>query len=606
VTDQFADRRFFMGSKVRRASGFSAVCLLLASATLQAQNTVQQAPDSGSPQTYSSSDHANSNHAKDSAHNAAAGDQQEEANSNATPAPTLDPTGPSISLETDEALFDVMAGLNACGYDEELSISDPVRQRVREQMNQALAQSEQARTARDRLCAFVQAHTLGSARSNLAQYVSLALFLTPPPDLAVSVSKDQLPPDAAPITEYANLLHDYAAAVNLHLIWVLNRPAYDAEVEKLHDPMTKMILGLDLYMKQPPSQYAHRRFLVVLEPQIAPGEVNARVYGGDYIVVASPVNGVVRLREIKHTYLHYELEPLIYARAESIDTLQPLLERVEDAPLPFEDKNNIEALVTESMIRAIEARTMDTGVPEYVPPAHIDRSQVVAVNKLIVERDRKAEAVRQQLVQQDMEQGYILTRYFYQQFKNFESSPVSLEEAVGEMVYSIDVPEVRSSVQRLEFVDHAQDEVVQRTAPKPDVLDQAEKALYSGDAAKAIQIAEQALAAHTAHAGRAQFILARADLISGKPEQAVAAFQQAVKLSHDPRTLAWSHIYLGRIDDVQEDRDSAIAEYKAAMQTRDSRPDTEQAAEQGLKHPYQLPAQPGQPAPGAAGGQPQQ
>ena len=589
----------FKGADVCGAAMVAAVSLLLG-ATLMAQNTVEQAPAPDGQPTYSSS-----NHDKNAAKKSAEAGRQAQANSNATPAPALDPTGPSISLETDESLFDVMAGLNACGYDDELGVSDPVRQHVREQMNQALAQSEAARAARDQLCTFVQGHTLGSARSNLAQYVSLALFLTPPPELAISVPKDQLPPDAAPITEYVNLLRNFANAINLHLIWVLNRPAYDAEVDKLHDPMTKMILGLDLYMKQPPSQYSNRRFLVVLEPLIAPGQANARVYGGDYIVVVSPVNGVVRLREIKHTYLHYELEPLIYARAEPIDALQPLLERVEDAPLPFEDKNNIEALVTESMIRAIEARTMDTGVPEYVLPTHIDRSQVVAVNKAIVERDRKAEAVRQQLVQQDMEQGYILTRYFYEQFKNFESSPVSLEEAVGEMVYSIDVPDVRSSVQRLEFVDHAQDEVVQRAAPKPDVLDQAEKALYSGDAAKATQIAEQALAAHTAHPGRAQFILARADLISGKPEQAVAAFQQAVKLSHDPRTIAWSHIYLGRVDDVQEDRDSAIAEYKAALQNRDGRPDTEQAAEQGLKHPYQLPSHPSQPASGAAGAQPQ-
>jgi len=589
----------FKGAEVCGTAMVAAASLLLG-ATLMAQNTVEQAPTQGGSPTYSSS-----NHDKDAAKKSAEAGRQAQANSNATPAPALDPTGPSISLETDESLFDVMAGLNACGYDDELGVSDPVRQHVREQMNQALAQSEAARAARDQLCTFVQGHTLGSARSNLAQYVSLALFLTPPPELAISVPKDQLPPDAAPITEYVNLLRNFANAINLHLIWVLNRPAYDAEVDKLHDPMTKMILGLDLYMKQPPSQYSNRRFLVVLEPLIAPGQANARVYGGDYIVVVSPVNGVVHLREIKHTYLHYELEPLIYARAEPIDALQPLLERVEDAPLPFDDKNNIEALVTECMIRAIEARTMDTGVPEYVPPAHIDRSQVVAINKAIVERDRKAEAVRQQLVQQDMEQGYILTHYFYEQFKNFESSPVSLEEAVGEMVYSIDVPEVRSSVQRLEFVDHAQDEVVQRTAPKPDVLDQAEKALYSGDAAQATQIAEQALAAHTAHPGRAQFILARADLISGKPEQAVAAFQQAVKLSHDPRTIAWSHIYLGRVDDVQEDRDSAIAEYKAALQNRDGRPDTEQAAEQGLKHPYQLPSQPSQPAPGAAGAQPQ-
>ncbi len=570
---------------------------MLACAELLAQNAVEQAPEPGTSPTYSSSD-------KDK--NAAqATSDSEPSQANATPAPALDPTGPSISLETDESLFDVMAGLNACGYDDELNLSDPVRQKVRDQMNQALAQSESARTARDQLCAFVRGHTLGSAHSNLAQYVSLALFLTVPPDLALSVPKNQLPPDARPLVDSVPLLRTFSSAVNLHLIWALNRPAYDAAVDKLHDPMTKMILDLDLYLKQPPSQYDNRRFLVVLEPLIAPGQVNARIYGGDYVVVASPVNGVVRLREIKHTYLHFELEPLVYIRSHYIDNLQPLLELVENAPLPFEDRNNIQALVTECMIRAIEARTMETGVAPYQMPNKVDRAQMSSINSQIVERDRKAEAVRKQAVRDDMEQGYILTRYFYNQFRFFESTPVSLHEAIGEMIYSIDVPEERSRLKKIVFVDHAQDEVVQRSAPKPEVLDQAEKALFMGNADKAIAIAQQALAAHTEHAGRAQFILARADLISGKPEQAVAAFQQAVKLSHDPRTVAWSHIYLGRIDDVQQDRDSALAEYKAAMQSRDGRPDTEQAAEQGLKHPYQLPSQQSQSAPDAAGGQAQ-
>ena len=553
---------------------------VLASSALLAQNTVQSAPPAESSSTSSSAHKTSQSKAPNSS-----GDSAEQ-----KPPPALDPTGPSISLDTNEALFDVMAGLNACGYDEELAVSDPVRQKVRDLMNQALAQSEAARAARDRLCDFVRSHTLGDSRHNLAQYVSLALFLNVPPGLSVSVPTEELPPDAVPIVEYASLVRSYAEAVDLHLIWALERPAYDAEVNTLHDPMTKMIVGMDLYLKQPPSQYNNRRFIVILEPLIAPGQVNARVYGGDYVVVASPVNGVVRMKEIKHTYLHFELEPLLYARAPSIDALQPLLERVQTAPLPFSDKNDILSLVTESMIRAIEARTMDTGVPRYTPPAHVDRSQLVAVNNLVNAHDRAVEAVRRATVQQDMEQGYILTQYFYEQFVNFESNPVSLQEAVGEMVYSIDVASEKSRVRRLVFASQGEEDVVERPSSGQGILDQAEESLAAGNTDKAAQLANQALARHTKHAGRAQFILARVALFSGKPEAAVTAFQQAVQLSHDPRTVAWSHIFLGRIDDVEENRDDAVAQYKAALQSRDSRPDTKQAAEQGLKQPYHLPA----------------
>jgi hypothetical protein len=53
--------------------------------------------------------------------------------------------------------------------------------------------------------------------------------------------------------------------------------------------------------------------------------------------------------------------------------------------------------------------------------------------------------------------------------------------------------------------------------------------------------------------------------------------------------LAWSHIYLGRILDVEEQRDQAVAEYQAALTVRDGQPDTKQAAEAGLKQPFALP-----------------
>jgi hypothetical protein len=71
----------------------------------------------------------------------------------------------------------------------------------------------------------------------------------------------------------------------------------------------------------------------------------------------------------------------------------------------------------------------------------------------------------------------------------------------------------------------------------------------------------------------------------------MAGFEKTLALSKDPRTMAWSHIYLGRLYDIQNppDRTRAITEYKAALAVRDGRPDTRQAAESGLKKPFALP-----------------
>ena len=72
-------------------------------------------------------------------------------------------------------------------------------------------------------------------------------------------------------------------------------------------------------------------------------------------------------------------------------------------------------------------------------------------------------------------------------------------------------------------------------------------------------------------------------------EGAQADFQKAIDAGKDPHVQAWSHIYLGRILDIQEERDSAVAEYKAALAVSDLPADAKTAAENGLQQPYQTP-----------------
>ena len=59
-----------------------------------------------------------------------------------------------------------------------------------------------------------------------------------------------------------------------------------------------------------------------------------------------------------------------------------------------------------------------------------------------------------------------------------------------------------------------------------------------------------------------------------------------LEASKDQRLLSWSHIYLGRVLDLECKRDAAVAEYNQAMATRDGQLDTRLAAERGLKAAY--------------------
>jgi tetratricopeptide (TPR) repeat protein len=505
------------------------------------------------------------------------------------PPALVEPGGPSISLQTSEAVFDIAVALNACGYDNGLAESDPIRQHIRDQVDQASQQSVDARDARFHLCEFINQHRLAETGRDLAQYISLALYVAPPPELTPSVEMVDLPPDSTQVVDMLPLLRDFAQAIKLHAIWVENRAAYDEQIARLHDPLTKMIQDTNIYLKMPVSSYEDRRFLVVLEPMLSPAETNARVYGTNYVVVASPVNGRIHMKEVRHTYLHYEIEPMLYARATAMDRLLPFLKTVRDAPIDFVYRSDIVSLVIECLIRAIEARTMETGVDIPKIPANTARSELDPIYHAHMAAVQKDGAERQQVVNSDMVEGYVLTQYFYNQLIQFEHSPASLKESIGEMVYGMDVYQEVGHLKNIHFVEEGSSDVVRRVSSRPHGLDLAELDLVKGNSQAAAGLSETALQDHTAEAARANFILARADLMSGKIDDAEVAFRETVRLSSDPRMLAWAHIYLGRILDVEDKREDAVVEYKAALAIRDSQPDTRMAAEKGVKEPFMLP-----------------
>jgi tetratricopeptide (TPR) repeat protein len=516
--------------------------------------------------------------------------------------------GSAITLETSESLFYVAVALNACGYDAGLAESSPVRQKVRDEINEELAASAPARDARDAVCTFIREHALNDSGRSLAQYVSLALYLGPPPLLTPTVDETDLPPDADQVVEVLPLLRTFAEAVRLDALWFEHHPEYEGFVDRIHDPLTKMVLDTNIYLRQPASSYEGRRFLVLLEPMFSPATTNARIYGDDYVVVVSPAAqpaASVPMNLIRHTYLHFTIEPMVYASPGAMDRLLPLLKSVQDAPLEFSYKANIDLLLTECLIKAVEAQTMDVGIPVPAKPNAVkDRSDFDRYQAEMTVYDRQAEAVRRKTVDLDMRQGWVLVDYFYGKLGAMAKEGTSLKDNIGPMVYGMEVDRERHRDEQIVFLpegsggDIAFRDPVER-APRPLTgLDLAEAKLAKGDVDGAEVIADAAVKADPANA-QAHYLLGRINLIEGNPEEALDHLTQTVRLSHDPRTIAWAHIYLGRMYDIARDpnnpdeilpqRDKAIAEYRAALANRDSQPDTKANAEKGIKQPFTLP-----------------
>ncbi len=212
------------------------------------------------------------------------------------------------------------------------------------------------------MCASMRSPTRAQS---LAQYVSLALYLGPPPALAPTVDEGDLPAEADQVVGVLPLLRSFADAIHLNALWFEHRAEYDGFVDRIHDPLTKMVLGTDLYLHLPVSSYDGRRFIVLLEPMLAPSQTNARISDSDFIVVVSPAKepaAIVPMDLIRHTYLHYEIEPLVNGHTASLNRLLPLLKPVQQSALDYSYKSDIVALVTECLIKAVELHLEDTGI----------------------------------------------------------------------------------------------------------------------------------------------------------------------------------------------------------------------------------------------------
>jgi len=475
------------------------------------------------------------------------------------------------TLEVSETVFSMLAAANVCGYDQALSSSSPVRAEVRADLVAASKLPGTAAAAKA-MCAFYREHRRGGTSQVLAPYISLALNLGPPPDFAPKFPEADLPPDVGYVLGFAPLLKQYAEAANLHAIWLKHQAQYSALVNQFHEPIARMILANDTYLRVPFAEHVGRTYTIYLEPMEAPGEVHSRNYQADYYyMVVSPSNDKLHMQELRHTYLHFVLEPLLAKRATSLARLKPILQSVQKAPMEPQYKSDIGLLVIESLIRAIEARTpSDPKLPE---------------------KDRLA------MVSHDQSEGYVLTGYFYEQLKVFERDTTGVKEAFPDWLHDLDVEKITKQAEEIRFASSAEPDVLQPTSSINETrIDIAEKALASGNPAGALQLAQEALTAGE-ESGRCYFVMARAASINGDLQDAKDDFVKAAGSAKDPRTVAWSHIYLGRILDLEDERETAVEQYKAALSAGDPSPDTRAAAERGLQAPYEPPEDSQQPKP---------
>ena len=460
--------------------------------------------------------------------------------------------------------------MNSCGYNVNLNASDAQRLNIRAEVEHNLRNSEDAQTALNKMCDWYLAHRGKDPEHDLSQFVSLALYLQGPPHFLPRVKEDDMPPDAAPIAAFGAQIEQFYDKADLHSIWERHRGNYAALVERYHVPLAKMVFDTDIYLRLQSGGYLGRTFTILLDFMGDPNEANARNYGSDYYVVVFPSPDPasldpLKMPQIRHTYLHYLLDPMADKHFSHVKRLEPLLQSVKRAPLDESFKSDISLLVTECLVRAIEIRTLG--------------------NK------QTAEAMRLQAVDDAVKQGYILTKYFYTSMVAFEKDPAGFKTAYTDILDAIDIHQQERAASEVQFANATAPELVQLSRLEDRrMLVTAEKRLAAGDPKGAQELAQQALDKKIGDEGRARFILAQVAVANRDREGALGNFQKAIETTRDPKVVAWSHLYLGRILDMKEDREAALNEYRAALTAGANLPEVKAAAEKGLQQPYEPPA----------------
>jgi hypothetical protein len=468
-----------------------------------------------------------------------------------------------VSVESSPQLFAVMCALNAGGLEVNPSFSSGAEDWAA--LHDRLKHVQGPAT--DALRQFYRDHALAEPGETMSRFISFALVVGPPPNFTYQIDHEMLPPDVLSIENFDEILRNFYKDAHLSVEWTQMSKDYEREVERYERPVRQTTFIASTYLRELQRQSNGRQFSVVVEP-LTGNRLNFRTYQDHYTIVVG-AGSQNTLDEIRHAYLHFLVDPMVMRYRKEVDQKSALLNVAAKAPLlPLAYREDFFGLFDECFVKSIELRL------NRLSPADLETA-----------------------LAQDDGEGLILVRPLVTQLKIFEKEGPAMQYYFPDIVKNLNVDAEKLRLQKVKFATAEEakpneDEKAAAPAESPLDRDLAEGdrqiALKNGAAAEAIFAA--VLASHPDLA-RAEYGLAIASILQGKGDRAQELFEKVVANAKrggavDPATLAWSHVYLGRILDLQGERDLALIEYSAALGVVDAPGTARAAAERGQASPY--------------------
>lgn len=409
------------------------------------------------------------------------------------------------------------------------------------------------------LRAFYKSHRLSTDADTLASFMSFAMVVGPPPSFQYTLPLEQLPPDVRNLSGFQTILASFYREEHIAALWNQVQPAYQQDAARLRGPVSDMVSKAAGYARSMSPQFGNRTFSVYVDP-LTGSQTNFRIYSESYAIAVNP-NSPGALSDIRLAFLHFLLDPLPFNNLAIVESKAYLLNFAIHAPrLPDVYKQEFVAFTAECLVRAVALRLSTLSASDL-----------------------------QAAIAKDDRNGYILVRPLYDGLAGYEKSPSTLEDYFPKLIESINVKAESARDQKIAFAP-AESPLPSPPAPQEGIiaqwLDTGNKQIAGQDGPGAAATFARVLQVDPKNT-RAEYGLAIASVMTGQGDRAHQLFEQIVKSpSADASLIAWSHIYLGRMNDIAGRRQDALAEYHAALAISGAPSAVRAAAEQGIEAPF--------------------
>ena len=129
----------------------------------------------------------------------------------------------NVTVDGNEAMFATMCALLASGFEANVSAENwkPMRAQLRDRMQR------QQGPAVDALREFYNKHALADSGAMLSQYIWFALVAGPSPKFALTLKRDELPPEVISLEGFNEVLAAYYQEQKIGALWLSMQPVYN-------------------------------------------------------------------------------------------------------------------------------------------------------------------------------------------------------------------------------------------------------------------------------------------------------------------------------------------------------------------------------------------